>query len=366
MGDERKMILQMLQDGKITAEEAERLLKVLNEPAAEPKVEEKSKPSEATPSEFVDWKGWENRKQSYKQASGGLKISQYIESFIQKLKDVDFDFNFGTYETVNHIFQDHPEEVNRIEVDVKNGSVELSPWDEDFVQVDCEVKVYKVASKDEAREKFIRETLFETVNHKLLFACEPRDMKVTATIYIPKKTYDSIDLSLFNGDMNGQAIKAKNLHAKTVNGSITFPGLHVEKAEIETGNGTISVEGKAEDIELETLNGPIKAVGAFRDLDAETFSGLITAKLSEPGVISLKSTTGNVRVSVPKHMQINGELVTAFGSLNCEVGSFEVLREKKEMAQRLLKFVSNKSSTSILTLDANTKTGAITVTEQEG
>lgn len=366
MGDERKMILQMLQEGKISADEAERLLKALADPATEQKDEEKNRQASSSPSEFVDWKGWDSRNQSYKQAAGGFKISQYIESFIQKLKDVDLDLNFGTYETVNHIFQDHPAEINRIAIDVKNGSVELTPWDEKFIQADCEVKVYKVASKDEAREKFIGETHFEVVNERLVFACEPRDMKVMAKIFIPKKVYDSIDFSLFNGDIKGQAIETKSLQAKTVNGNISLPQLNVERAELETGNGTISVEGKADDLELETLNGPIKAIGAFRDLDAETFSGMITAELSDPGVVSLKSTTGNIRVSAPKNVQINGELVTAIGSLHCNLPSFEVLREKKEMAQRLLKFVSNKSAASILTLDANTKTGAITVTEQEG
>lgn len=364
MAAERKMILEMLQEGKITADEAERLLKAINEPE-ERSTEEEMKEDPISPSEFVDWDAWDERKQAYRQKSSGFKIGQYIESFIQKLKDVDLDFNFGSYETVKHIYQDNHPEFTNVACDIKNGAVHIEPWDEHAVQVNCEARVYKVQSEDEAYRRFMKNTRFEIKNDTLIFACEVNDMKVNATIYLPRKTYDDIEVRMFNGQISGSGLFTDDLNIKSVNGNLSFPNLQAKKAELETGNGTITVAGQADEIELETLNGAVDAAGAFRDLHVETFSGLVKADLSSAEAVSLRSTTGSIDVRVPRAVHINGELVSSIGSIHCELHAFEILKEKKEIAQRLLKFVCNKQADKTLALDANTKTGTITVAERE-
>lgn len=366
MSDERKMILNMLEDGKITADEAERLLKALNESTENEKTEQQAEDESSQLSEFVDWESWDDRKQTYKQRSSGFKFSQYIENVIQKLKDVDIDLNFGSYENVKHIFQDDSDQFRDVKVKVKNGSVELTPWNNSFVQIDCDVKVYRVNNSDAARHRFLQEARFEIEHETLIFECDARDVKVMATIYVPEKAYESVECKLFNGSVSSQAIKANDLFVKTVNGSITISQLTAQKAEFETGNGTITVQGEVNRLEAETMNGAIEANGTFRDFDAESFSGAITAYLQSDGYVSLKSTTGGITVVVPADVQVNGELVSSIGSVHCELHSFEILREKKELAQRLLKFVSNKKVERMLTLEANTKTGSITVSEREG
>src|SRR5699024_5269865 len=161
MDDERKMILSMLREGKITAEEAERLLKALNPTSDPEKTKEKTKQEETTLSPYVDWEGWDDRRQSHKQKASSQTISAYLESFIQKLKDVDFDLNVGRSETVNHIFQDQSDNVKKVMMELGIGSVSFQLTDEDSLQVDCVAKVYQVNSGDEARERFLREARFE-------------------------------------------------------------------------------------------------------------------------------------------------------------------------------------------------------------
>lgn len=366
MNEERKMVLKMLEEGKISVEEAERLLNALHE-KTEKNNEDKSDQDEVlTPSEFVDWERWEERKQTYKQQSSGFKISQYIENFIQKIKDVDFDLNFGSYEQVKHIYQDHSDDFHELKINIKNGSIELTPWKNNYVQIDCDVKVYRVRSSDEARQRFLSEVHFDIVNEMLLFTCDARDMKITATVNIPEKMYEFVECKLFNGSVSAETIHAQELNAKTVNGSMSFPQFLARKAEFETGNGTITVSGEANRLEIETINGAIEAIGKFRDFEAESFSGAITARLQSEGYVSLKSTTSGITVIVPNDIQVNGELASSIGSVSCDLYSFEVLHEKKELAQRMLKFVSNKKAEQVLTLEANTKTGSITVAEQEG
>lgn len=366
LSEERKKILKMLEDGKITVDEAERLLNALHETSEKADSREEQRAEESTAlSEFVDWDRWDERKQTYKQRASGFKLSQFIENFIQKIKDVDLDFNFGSYERVKHIYQDHTDHFEAMKIKLKNGSVELFFWEYDYVQIDCDVQVYRVANSEEARNKFLQTVRFEIANETLFFGSDARDVKIRAAVYVPAKNYEFIECKLFNGSVSGQDVIAREIEVKTMNGSVSFANIELHKGEIETGNGAVTVQGTANRLEVETLNGAIDLSGSFRNLEAENFSGAITADVQAEGNASLQSTIGNIAVFVPNDVQVNGKLSSALGSVHCELHSFEVLDEKKEMAQRFLHFVTNKKESEILWLEASTKTGAIQVMERE-
>src|SRR5690606_28385778 len=75
--EERKKILKMLEDGKITVDEAERLLIALHENSKKDESADDQTGEESTAlSEFVDWDRWDERKQTYKQHASGFKFSQ--------------------------------------------------------------------------------------------------------------------------------------------------------------------------------------------------------------------------------------------------------------------------------------------------
>lgn len=366
ISEERKKILKMLEDGKITVDEAERLLNALQENSGKHQSENNQTGEDSTAlSEFVDWDRWDERKQTYKQHASGFKFSQFIENFIQKVKDVDLDFNFGPYERVKHIYQDRTDAFQEIRFKLKNGSVEWSPWEYDYVQIDCDVQVYRVTNSEEARNKFLQEVRFEIANGTLFFGSDARDVKIRATVNVPQKNYEFIECRLFNGSVSGQDVTARELEVKTVNGNVSFTNLEIHKGEIETSNGNVTIQGNANRLEVETLNGAIDLSGSIRNLEAENFTGTITADVQAEGNASLKSTLGSVSVFVPRDVQVNGKLSTALGSLKCELHSFEVVDEKKEVAQRYLHFVTNRKESKILSLEAHTKTGAIKVMDRE-
>lgn len=366
ISEERKKILKLLEDGIITVDEAERLLKALHEHSEKDESTNDQTGEENTAlSEFVDWDRWDERKQTYKQNASGFKLSQFIENFIQKIKDVDLDFNFGSYERVKHIYQHHTEHFEEMKINLKNGSVELLPWEYDYVQVDCDAQVYRVANGEEARNKFLQTVRFDIANGTLFFRSDARDIKVRATVHVPQKNYEFIECKLFNGSVTGENVFARELEVKTVNGNVSFANVDLHKGEIESSNGSVTVKGLANRLEVETLNGAIELAGKFRNLEAENFSGTVTADIQAEGNVSFKSAIGNVTVFVPQDVQVNGKLSSALGSVQCELHSFEVLDEKKEMAQRFLHFVTNKKENEILWLEASTKTGAIQVMERE-
>src|SRR5690606_36521060 len=186
-------------------------------------------------------------------------------------------------------------------------------WEYDYVQIDCDVQVYRVANSEEARNKFLQTVRFEIANETLFFGSDARDVKIRAAVYVPAKNYEFIECKLFNGSGSGQDVIAREIEVKTMNGSVSFANIELHKGEIETGNGAVTVQGTANRLEVETLNGAIDLSGSFRNLEAENFSGAITADVQAEGNASLQSTIGNIAVFVPNDVQVNGKLSSALG-----------------------------------------------------
>src|SRR5690606_144765 len=155
---------------------------------------------------------------------------------------LDLDFNFGNAVEVNHIFQHTDAYINRIDLDVANGSVTIHPWDAKDVRIECDAKVYKIENQEEARQEFLREVLFSIENGKLRFAIHKKQMKVHVKLYVPQEDYEHVKVRMFNGPISGEQLVAKDLRAKTANGAITLNKCTTSSMEIETANGHIKAE----------------------------------------------------------------------------------------------------------------------------
>ncbi|MGO4888838.1 DUF4097 family beta strand repeat-containing protein [Anaerobacillus sp. MEB173] len=358
MEEERRMILKMIEDGKITADEGLKLLNALQE-KDNPKTEKE--PSYL--SDQVDWGKGKHYRRKYKQPSSTHKFTDFIESAIQKIKEFDLDFNFGPVIEINHIFQHRDPSFFEIDVALENGSVTLIPWDEPDVRVECKVKVYKVKDSEAARQTFLKETSFE-VDEKLSFYVNVKSIKVNATIYIPRKQYDHIKLYTFNGHLKGDDIAARELNAKTVNGSITFENSQHSRAHLETVNGAITLSntttGKCE---AKTMNGPITLKGDMAFVDVETVNGTILYRLqsAKESEAYLKTGTGSVDILIPVNLKTEGQFKTNVGGFSCDLPEFDVLKEKKEIAAKSLTFISNKEIQPTFVVEAESKTGSISI-----
>ncbi|RBW71185.1 DUF4097 family beta strand repeat-containing protein [Bacillus taeanensis] len=357
MSDEKKMILKMVEDGKISVEEAERLLKAVGEKEAL-----KDEEPVSSLSTYIDMESKKEKTESYKQSSSVSKVTQFLGSLVQKIKDVDLDFNFGPSEAVNHIFHQEVKDLQDLHVSLKNGDVHFVPWEQAHVQIDCKAKVYKVTNSKEARQKFLREAVVSVKNNSLSFICHEAEIKAAATIFIPMKVYETIAVKMFNGHVSGKNMNVEKLKIKTVNGNLAFTNIKSHEGNFETANGALEVEDSVfHKVELETVNGAIKAAGCFKEIEAESLNGAIIIEMKHDGIVNVKSMTGSVNVCVPEKFRVDGELKSAVGALSCELSSFEIEEEKKEMAARFLKFYANKEFEKQITITANSKAGSISV-----
>lgn len=360
MQEERKMILKMVEEGKITADEGVALLKELGET-------EKKQPKQETGSYLsnnVDWENGSEYRGKYNQPSFTNRFTDFVEQAVQKIKEFDLDLNFGNAVEIDHIFHHRDSHISNLDIAIENGSIRFVPWDEQDVRVECKVKVYREKEVEAARKQFLNEVTFDVMSERLKFKCREKSMKVNATFYIPRENYEAVSLYAFNGQINGDVINAEQFAAKTVNGRISFEKLVAEKITLETVNGGISVEKvDAEKIDAKTVHGTVNIHSTGGVVDIETLNGSIKYKLTEAikSKAYLKTTTGSIEMTVPANIKTEGEFKTVVGGFTCDLPKLEILDEKKDMVNKFVTFISNKGQEPVFYVEAEARTGSVII-----
>lgn len=367
LNEERKRILKMVEEGKLTVDEALTLLDELQK--AQKTMEQKQEEivnELSTAVKFEEAKKEDAYQEKFKSAKE--KVFEFVDSALKKIKDLDLDFNFGHSVDISHIFHHSDVYIKDMDIDVANGSVKLAAWDQKDVRIECQAKVYRVENSEQARQNFLKDIIFAIEGQKLRFITQQKLMKVDAVIYVPAEQYERVRVRMFNGPISSEDLNVGDFRAKTANGKINLDRLNGRRAEVETANGNISLQnGSFDDVEVETINGAIKLDGDFRKMETQTFNGNITYNLrgNRSELIIAKATTGAVDLFVPEGIPVNGELKTNLGGFNVKLEGIQILEEKSEMIQKLLRFESVNHPERMLKAFVDTKTGSITIHKSE-
>jgi len=361
--EERKRILKLVEEGKLTAEEAIILLEKLEQgpQATEPESEIVNDLSTHVNFEQEQEK---TEQTTYKQTSVKNKFVDFIDSAIKKIKDLDLDFNFGNAVEVSHIFQHSNVYLQEIDLDVANGSIDIVPWDENDVRIECDAKVYKIENQHEARQAFLKDVLFSIENGKLRFLIQKKQTKVKARIFIPRKHYEYIKIRMFNGPISTNGLSVTDFRGKTANGSIKLREFNATNIELEAVMGHIEVlDTTSKDCEIETINGTVNVSGSYEKLDLQSFNGNIVSTLHDDKchTLHVKTTAGNIDIYTPVTSSIEGELKSNLGGFLCELPNMSVVEEKSEVVQKLLRFKTNQQVGKRCYIFADTKTGSVMI-----
>ncbi|MBU8880942.1 DUF4097 family beta strand repeat protein [Bacillus sp. FJAT-29790] len=363
MKDERKRILKMVEDGKLTVDEALLLMEELDKTSKT--VEEKQQELIQELSTAVHFE--EAKKEepfNYKFQSAKDKIIDFVDSALKKIKDFDLDLNFGKSVEISHIFQHADVYMRDIDIDVANGAVKVLPWDQKDVRIECQAKIFRVETQEEARSQFLKDVILTIEGPKLRFATQQKWMKLEAVIYIPQTEYENVKIRMFNGSIESKGLMIESYKAKTANGKITFQDIRSKYVEVETANGQITIQkSMIDNLEAETLNGAITVDGDYRKIDLQSFNGDVFCAVSGDRCefLETKAATGGIELQLPHYVAVNGELKTNLGGFNVELDGIQILEEKSEVIQKVLRFKSVKDADKGLRLIADTKTGTIHV-----
>jgi len=360
MNEERKRILKMVEEGKLSAEEALLLINKLEEEYEKKKANKLNELSV----EVLSNEEQNNKKERKVTRVSGIahKLKDLVETAVQKVKDLDFDFHFGQSVSFSHIFQLQHADVNEIYVHIVNGSVNIEPWEDSDIRVECDIKAFNSEDIESARTLFLENTQCQIEGNRFVFFTDKKTLKVSITLYIPNKIYSQYKIKLFNGPIRGEQLKVENLKAKTANGVISFKNIEGKQAEIETANGQIKFnQFTYENVELETINGMIDVHGKAEKLDVQSFNGNLIVHINEPSIhtVYAKTTTGNIDLTLPEQMMINGDLKTHLGSFSYNEEKVNILNERNDVLQKELSFQTNDKGDEKLMLFAESKTGSI-------
>ncbi|MCD5325865.1 MULTISPECIES: DUF4097 family beta strand repeat-containing protein [Pontibacillus] len=364
MKEERKRILTMLQEGKISTEEAEELIDALD--YASEVEEDQDEP--VSLSKKVDWNANQGQK-AYDSGSTKQRFKSLVGEAFKKIKNVDLDFNFGSYQSVHHIFQHQGVDFQNIYIDVANGNVTMKPWKEADLRLECQAKVYQVNNQDEARERFMDLKNFIVDEKNLRFEVKSKKMKTDVTLWVPEKAYEDVSLRVFNGKIEAEGLPAQDLDMKTSNGDLVVRNMSGREWELSTSNGSITAEQvTCDDLETEMMNGSVTLKGDFGKVDSQVINGNIQCvwegQRGHTGFF--KTTTGNVDLTVEPSLRLNGKMFTNLGSLHCHLPNFKTISEQKETLKKELKFETNPHLDHILHVEAETKTGSVKIYPNEG
>lgn len=346
------MILTMLQEGKITADEAHDLLEALafseeasKDRAAEQWAEVKDRLERAgdVVEERLE-KAREKIEEGIEEARVRLEaardkagtdpdhpierledvvvtVERGISQFAKELPEaiarlVNFDFGQLAGHTVERVYEGVFAEGSSeatIAVTTRNGSVTVDTWDEPGYKV---VVTSKVRGSDaaHAEEAASTATLWrETENGFRLTAGDRRGVSASVRVMVPAAVRYRLEAETRNGSIRARDLSLTSGQFSTANGSIRLDDVDARELHVTTANGSIRISGSVDTLRGTTAHGSIIVqmidAGAggrsFESADwtLQTSSGSIRARVpDEDGIgyqVNLKTANGRVRALLP-------------------------------------------------------------------
>ena len=190
-----------------------------------------------------------------------------------------------------------------VRVDNFNGSVEISGWDKNTVEIDGT----KYANT-EYRLKEMKIDIVPSAGSITIRTIPPIDRHGNSgaryTIHVPNKTILAGIVSS-NGAIRVEGIEG-DAHLRTSNGSVHATRL-TGPLDVQTSNGTVDVSEITGDTTLHSSNGTIRADVRKGRFGASTSNGSITAHLREAdsGPVRLSSSNGHIELTMEAAREVH-------------------------------------------------------------
>ncbi|HAI22133.1 MAG TPA: hypothetical protein DCM14_09620 [Clostridiales bacterium UBA8153] len=334
MEEERLLVLQMVADGKITAEEAAALLRALDATRRVPSDEEAGGGSEAGKHAGIDV-GELGRKLGEKAEVMAQVIAERVEKRATRLEEgVEgpgwlqnllgglnlghlFAAHYKSEDTISGIFE-HEGDV-QLDLSTFNGRIDLETWNRPEFEFRV-VKTIRAPQAEEAAELAAKLVRFAQDGKvlKLEAASPAGTWNCGVAIYgrLPEgRSYDA-QLTTTNGRIVVAGLKAGILRARTSNGRVVAGQVAVTKhAEVKTSNGKIEFSGSSPQLVARTSNGRI----------------VVSPSPGQGGEYDLSTSNGSIRLQLVTSPDTgyDVEATTSNAKIVTELGEVEMLAEEK-------------------------------------
>lgn len=313
MNEEKMMILRMLKEGKISEEEAAKLLDA---------IENKNETNNNSKSNFKSKhnKDWEKE---FEEKINKLESSfnKFGEKFEEKFEKFGKDFSEGTGSFADKImstfnsFMDKDNlynilgryeikeeniqlEINDIEspvLDIRsiNGDININPWSKNYIYVEatCYLKKNKISTENKIM------SLNKSDNNIILKPLFDSDIAVKLDISLPHMKYENIKINTTNGKIDILDLYSKNISAFTKNASISLSDINCDySVDLSTKNSPIYLhDTKCNEATLSTKNAKVIVNdGEINTLNINTSNSYI--RIEDSNLINVIGKTSNGKI----------------------------------------------------------------------
>ena len=322
--DERKMILDMLKDGKITSEEALRLLDALNFDPEAKKTKSQSKHEKLFT--FDMDKAKEGLEEVEKSVGG------FISNLVNTVFDEDFVFSVkGKYDSFTKREERTVNEGEKKELSVynKNGHIEVLPTEDDKIVI--ESKIYHKSLQVSELTRFYN--IIEEEDKLMYRVTDSTDTDkkyyVEVKLFIPKNALHTLILETSNAPVSVDGLNVANVTLITKNGKITAKQLESENIRMESSNARLELaQTKAAAIDMKSSNGKVTIEEIVADtISVNTSNGRIASRDIDCVNLTLNTSNSTVladeiqteRLDEGNFTCSNGKIALSFKEIHKEV-----------------------------------------------
>lgn len=371
MQAQRKRILQMLENGTISMDEALTLLENLQEGAT--KVENNSPVSETrvttqeseskldhprSEQEWTDRKAENTEKDEAKFddflddlrrdfTMVGDRFMQFMQSTVEKVKEIDLEAPFGKSFVFNHTVTHSMEGLEEISFAIPSGKVSVHPSEEEDLRTEFTVKAYhKEAGEEEAKQEVLDKISIINDHGSFKVTSEVKIGQVDVDVYVPNRDLKKFEARLTNGAFKATKLHVNHVQVKTTNGAIQFNDVVSKTMEAETLNGRVYIDGDMQEVNAQSLNGAV----------------VVTTNSEEVKRIEAKTVSGAVELYIPSTISLSGTISSNVGKLDLGLTDIERVTEQEQLFQKTIRFYKEvPEQDHSLYVIGNAKTGTVLV-----
>lgn len=303
MNEEKKMILDMLKEGKITVDQASDLLEAVGK--------DKAKNNEES---FID-------KLSTSFEKVMKKTSETISNF-----DFDLDLDSVNIPNIYHINSQKAEnqtkiddDINEIEINLINGSLDIQRAQENHIMI--EEKVF-FKNKEDQKNDYLN---IAVVEDKLIINVNENyrslDASANVKLYLGKNIYDKLDVNIINGQVEICDVDFKENNIESTNARFTLINT-AGNIDLKNTNGKIEIRNTNGNLEVSNVNGSVYLTNVSgENANVEVVNGSIRIDGLNMENVDLASKAGSIRIfKIIDAKQLN--MATQFGSVVVDTNEF--------------------------------------------
>ena len=331
MSEERKIILNLLAEGRITAGEAEQLLEALDETdlydlgdsGPVDQVDQVDQGDlgdrlDARADVIADDLSERLSKAVSEMAEAGQELPDRLARMLGSMFG-SLGWSFGPAGVqAERVFE--PEvpadcAISAVDLATSNGSVKLTGWDRPGYKLVARAMVRGVDIKSEAERRLAAGLGLSLEGGVMRLECRDDAIRNSLSVeaYLPQaNTYD-VKVSTRNGSATLKSLTAGTIDVRSANGRVALGDVTAASTTASARNGSVTASGDLGEADLETANGSVSVTLSYRSA----------------GRLRVNTGNGSVRLSVPRDARVAYEISaqTVNGAVRTSLECAEVRRE---------------------------------------